>query len=274
MGRSDQSPPEWIDELPLDPGASVHAMGTRALDPDRWLQALAGDDALRSEKRHILERHHDDVAGILDGFAGPVRYAVEAIAPRVGLDLVEGTLEEVSIATAEDLCVLSPVDGRWVLVGGAVCFPSMWRLPDKLGLSIARVHHPVPRYAEELEMRVDRFLDRMQATRPVWRRNWFVHDVPDLFLPRPIHHEEAVEVPDGLWLRSERQSLVRLTEGVIVFSIRTEQVPLRVVGSRPDVALRMQAAVAAWPPDIVAYRGAAGWRDELEAWLGDAGASG
>jgi hypothetical protein len=67
---------------------------------------------------------------------------------------------------------------------------------------------------------------------------------------------------------------VRLADDVIVFSIRTQQVPLRVVASRPDVALRMQAAVAAWPPDIVAYRGATGWRDEVAAWLGDTGARG
>jgi dimethylamine monooxygenase subunit A len=201
MGRSDQSPPDWLDELPLDPGASVHAMGTRTLEPERWLQTLAGDDARRSEKQHILERHHDDVVGVLDGFTRPVQQAVEEIARRVGLDPVDRSLEDVSMATAEDLCVLSPVDARWVLVGGAVCFPSMWRLPDKLGLSIGRVHDPVPRYAEELEVRVDRFFDRMPLLRPVWRRNWFVHDVPDLFLPRPIHHDEPVEVPDGLWLR-------------------------------------------------------------------------
>ena len=265
--------PAWLDELPLDVGPAVHAMGTRALDPAMWLRPLAGDDELCSAKRIVLAEHRSDVVAMLDGSEQPVGRAVEAIAHRIGVEVVEGSVEEVAPATAEDLCILSPLDGRWVLVAGVVCFPSMWRLPDKLGLSMARVHEPVPRYVEELEARVDRFLDRLPVGRPAWRRNWFVHDVPDLFLPAPAHGPRPVDVPDGLWLRSERQTLMRVGEDVIVFSIRTQQAPLRVVELRPHLARRMGAAVAAWPDDIVRYRGAIPWRDEVAEWLAQRGAT-
>lgn len=265
--------PAWLDELPLDGGTAVHAMGTRSLDPALWLRSLPGDDELRAAKRSILAEHHDEVVAMLEGFAQPVGRAVEAIAHQIGVELVHGSMEEVARSTAEDLCILAVVDGRWLLVAGVVCFPSMWRLPDKLGLSIAAVHEPVPRYAEELEVRVDRFFDRLPPGRPVWRRNWFIHDVPDLFLPAPVHHDAPVDVPDGLWLRSERQTLMRVAADVVVFSIRTQQSPLRVVEVRPDLAHRIGVAVAAWPQDIVSYRGAAAWRDEVAEWLALPGAS-
>lgn len=266
------NPPAWLDELPLDVGTSVHAMGTRALDPVLWLRSLPGDEEMCAAKVSVLAEHHDDVVAMLDEFAQPVGRAVATIADQIGVELVQGTLEEVARSTAEDLCAVALVDGRWVLVAGVVCFPSMWRLPDKLGLSIARVHEPVPRYAEELEVRVDRFFDRLPVGRPVWRRNWFIHDVPDLFLASPVHRDAPVDVPGGLWLRSERQTLMRVAADVVVFSIRTEQLPLRVLELRPDLAHRIGAAVAAWPVDVVAYRGAAAWRDEVAAWLAHTGA--
>ena len=75
-------------------------------------------------------------------------------------------------------------------------------------------------------------------------------------------------MPEELWLRSERQTLHRLENtDSILFTIRTQQVPLAVVAERPDVAHRMAAAIRAWSPDLLAYRGAGGWRDAALAWL-------
>ena len=265
----ESQPPSWLDELPLEVGASVHAMGTRALDSDAWLSPLAGDAELIALKRTILGGHRADVAAALPGHDATMRRVAATISERLGHATSEPSFEDVALSTAEDLCVLGAIDGHWVLVGGVVCFPSMWRLPDKLGLSISRVHDPVPRYADELEVRVDRFLDRLPESRPVWRRNWFIHDVDDLFLPRPVGGAEGVHVPDGLWLRSERQTLMRVEPDAIVFTIRTQQVPLRVVEHRPDIAARMRAAVDGWPDDIAAYRGASEWRTAVVDWLGD-----
>ena len=160
-------------------------------------------------------------------------------------------------------------DGGWHLDAGVVCFPSMWRLGDKLGAPMAEVHGPVPAYADELADRVDRFLDRLE--RPVWRRNWFVHDSDELHLPDPPPPRD-VEVPGGLWLRSERQTLRPLPRSSgTLFTIRTQQAPLDVLAERPDVAARLAEAMAAWSPDLVAYRGAGRWRDEVVAWLSGLG---
>ena len=126
------------------------------------------------------------------------------------------------------------------------------------------MHEPVPAYAEELAARVDRFVDRLRPDRPVWRRNWLVHDTDELHLPEPPEPRPGAP----LWLRSERQTLRRLPEtGAVLFTIRTQQAPLSVLAERPDLAGRMADAIEAWSPELVAYRGADRWRAEAVAWL-------
>ena len=254
-------------------------MGTRALARDGWL--LGGPDvpAQLAEKRRVLASHHAEAV-----IAPP---GTEAAAAEL-LDAVSGTrnelhpLDEAGRLVAEDLCLLTRDrddrddrgDGGWVLAGGSVCFPSHWRLADKVGRPVAEVHAPVPRYAAELASRVDRFLDRLRPDRPAWRRNWTVHQSPELFVPVPPPPPDppvtAGDAGDRLWLRSERQTLRRLPRsGAIVFGIRTQQVPLRVVAGRPGLCRRLAAALASWPDELVAYRGGEALRRPLLAWLAE-----
>jgi hypothetical protein len=137
----------------------------------------------------------------------------------------------------------------------SLCFPSYWRLGDKVGRPLGDVHGPVAHYADELAAKVDAFLARLRPDRPVWRRNWSVHDDPAYFLPDPTPPRQ-VEPPEGLWLRSERQTLRRLaTPDAVLFTIRTQQVPLDALAERPDVAHRLAAAIDAWSPQMREYKG-------------------
>jgi hypothetical protein len=157
-------------------------------------------------------------------------------------------------------------DGAPHLDAASLCFPSYWRLADKLGRPLADVHAPVAHYADELAAKVDGFLARLRPDRPVWRRNWIIHDDPSYFLPEPTPPVD-VDPPDGLWLRSERQTLRRLTSAdAVLFTIRTQQVPLAVLAERPDIAHRMAATIDAWSPELRAYKGAHGATAAL-AWL-------
>ena len=263
-------------------------MGTRGLAADEWLAWSAGDPEVAEQlalKQVLLDQHHDEIAVSLG--TPEVRTAsletAELIATAVGRPVPAhpaDPLEAAALLIADDVCVLVHRDGAWRLDAGVVCFPSMWRLRDKLGLPLAEVHGPVPAYATELAARVDRFLDRLPADRGAWRRNWFIHDRPDLYLPAPVEPTETSEpaeltvsaaptrVPEGLWLRSERQTLRRLpSTGSIVFTIRTQQVPLATVAESTDIAARMAKAIGAWSDELRAYRGARSWADEVVAWL-------
>lgn len=262
--------PAWLDELSLEPGPPWLAMGTRGLPPDAWLLPDADRDRDLRWKADILAAHPADAFAALDS---PV---VDAASQEV-LDLVVAAtdaspdttkhpLDAAGRLVQEDLCLLVERDGAPHLDAASLCFPSYWRLRDKLGRPLTAVHEPVAHYAEELAARVDRFLARLRPDRPVWRRNWSIHDDPTYWLPDPTP-PRPVDPPAGLWLRSERQTLHRLsTPGTILFTIRTQQVPLAVLADRPDVAHRMAAAIAAWSPDLVAYKGGHGAVAALD-WL-------
>jgi len=252
--------PAWLDELPLQPGPPWIAMSTHHLDLASWL--IADDDLERDlvRKAVLLEERHGEVFGALDTTAvGAASLEVlELVLDVVGHAAISSDLHPLDAAgrlVQEDLCLIVVRDGAPHLDAASLCFPSYWRLADKLGRPLADVHGPVAHYADELGAKVDSFLQRLSPARPVWRRNWSVHDDPSYFLPDPTP-PRAVEPPDGLWLRSERQTLRRLsTPDAVLFTIRTQQVPLGVLGERPDVAHRLADAIAAWSPEMRAYKG-------------------
>lgn len=261
--------PDWLDELALDPGPPWLGMGTRGLDPSGWLVIDEDRDRDLAEKARLLADRHDEVFAALDTPAvrsgSEDTLAMVVAATGLAPDRALHPLDAAGRLVQEDLCLLVLRDGAPHLDAASLCFPSYWRLADKLGRPLGDVHGPVAHYADELADKVDRFLARLPADRPVWRRNWSIHDDPSYFLPVATP-PRAVDPPEGLWLRSERQTLRRLpTPDVVLFTIRTQQVPLSVLAERPDVAHRMAAAIAAWSPELLAYKGghgapaAAGW---------------
>ena len=253
-------------------------MGTRALDPSRWL--LVDDDWMpqRTHARDLLVARRDDVLRTdpaLDDAAAEVgdrlhRWLAEH-APHV-LDPGEDRdpLAAARASVAEDLCLLTRAAAdadRWVLAAGAVCFPSYWRLAEKVGRPLGDVHEPVPGYAPTLALRVDTFLGRLRPGQGVHRRNWSIHDSRELFVPEHRDSGERAGPATDRWLRTEHQTLVGLDCGAVVFTIRTQQVPLRdVVAHRPDVAAALAAAVRGWTDAQWAYKGRAIDTNLLE-WL-------
>jgi hypothetical protein len=74
-----------------------------------------------------------------------------------------------------------------------------------------------------------------------------------------------------VWLRSEYQTLRRLPRSqTILFTIRTQQVPLGALAARPDVARRMADALAAYPDDLRRSRLPSGGAKAVLARLRDA----
>ncbi|HEV3225486.1 MAG TPA: DUF3445 domain-containing protein [Acidimicrobiales bacterium] len=181
-----------------------------------------------AEKRRILDQHRDDVLAAVD-------------------DVLLAPLERAALRVEEDLCVL--VDAR--LAGGCVCAPSHWRLRDKLGLPITEVHQRVPGYRAELASKVDAFLRRLTTATVVGRRNFTVHERPDLYAPVAPDHL-GVD-PSDQWLRSERQTLRRLPRSdAVLFTIRTQQVQLKDLDE--EVRRRLGARLRAEPDELIAYR--------------------
>src|SRR5262245_3096503 len=195
-------------------------MGLSRIDESEWLVV---DERFEEEialKRSLLRDHRDEVLLTVPGFDTAAacaellrmlgengRYSAR-FSPEFG-----GSLEAAALSVQEDLCVLLPdAGGRLVLAAACVCFPSHWRLADKMGKPAWDIHGPVPRYDDELAKKVDTFLDRLRPPSVMKRRNWTIHESPELFAPHSPAEADPSIPPEDLWLRSERQTLRRLPE--------------------------------------------------------------
>jgi Protein of unknown function (DUF3445) len=268
--------PGWLGELTLPTEAPWLPMGARALRAGSAFQTDGpGFDQLRARKLELLASAHREVSVELPDFAAPISEASHHVADVTGRPIQDNrpVLEAAALLVAEDLVVLVRALGAWRMVAAVVCFPSHWSPASKLGLPVASIHQPVPRYAEELSDRVDRFLDHLAPERVVWRRNWTVHASPELHAPRPVPVSAPV-APADHWLRSERQTLTLLPlTGAILFAIRTEQVRLAALQDQPYVACRLAAAVRSSPPDLARYRFGGIDREGVASWLESSRAS-
>jgi hypothetical protein len=279
------------------------AMGLKALDLREWIEVDADfADQLAERRRLLEERHHEVCAALPEAAAGeaevlelllehlparfPDRYRrtdgrICNLVTGERFELVRWTgapLELAGRLVQEDLCLLQGGAAAYRLVAGVLCFPSHWRLADKLGRPLAEIHEPVPGFAEGLAATVDRFFGNLQAARPVWRVNWSLVDTPQLFLP-PEHRAarkaiSAARAGRQLWLRVERQTLRRLPRsGDVLFGIRTHLAPLADAIDGPVAAQALATRVREMPPAMAAYKGIAAIREPLLSWLAERAAA-
>jgi len=212
-------------------------------------------------KQRLLAERHDDVFNALPA----TEDACSEILDEIGIGnrpLFRRVhpLEEAALLVQEDLCVL--VDG--VLVAGCVCFPSHWRLADKIGRPVTEIHARVPGYDTELASKVDTFLARLPRDTVMARRNFTIHERADLFAP-DIPPLLGVP-PSEQWLRSERQTLSRLPEtGAVLFTIRTQQTQLG--GLSGEIRSKLAARLRAEPEQLIAYRDLTDRLPVLIDWL-------
>ena len=126
----------------------------------------------------------------------------------------------------EDLCLMQDRDGQSVLTGAILCFPASWTLDEKLDRPMTSIHAPVKHYSEDIARRVQRLFDAIRPEQPLWRANALVYDDATLHQPRREGQRRPRPVA-GLYLRSERQCLLRLpVSRAVVFSIHTYVVPV------------------------------------------------
>ena len=155
-----------------------------------------------------------------------------------------------------------------------MCFPSNWRLADKIGKKLAEVHGPVPGYAEKLAAPVDRFFKNLSADAITRRANWLIHATPELF--QAGHKLDAATAAaitsanagEKLWLRVERQTLRRLPQsGAVLFTIRTHLTQLGQAICGGKSARDLAAVIRSMPDAVAHYRQVNAFRPALLGWL-------
>ncbi len=174
----------------------------------------------------------------------------------------------------EDLCIIQQAEDGPRFTAALLCFPSRWRLHDKLGKPLAAVHGPVPLYADRLARPVDRFMRHVKPGHIAQRLNWSLLDDPALFQTAGKWREgvnptiTAENAGAMINLRVERQTLRRLpTSDAVLFGIRVHVYTLEKVITTPALATRLADAVNNLPPEIGHYKSLSTFRMALQEWL-------
>lgn len=159
---------------------------------------------------------------------------------------------------------------RFIVVGGCVCFPSTWRLTDKLGQTVDQVHHPVPQLNAALGPQIDRLLAKLRPGKCLVRSNWGICRSPELN-QHPERNLPPIELPvrlENAWLRREDQCLFALPKtGGIVFGIRVTHTSWSDVRADRDVARSVARHLRTMPRDMLDYKRLAEVREDLAELL-------
>lgn len=275
MGLAVLAPGEsWID---ADADWARDLREKRRLLASERAQVLATLPGSEPAQREVLARVAEHLVAQHPTLARARGRCIELLALEESVDLDDpdaAAIESAARLVQEDLCVMERGDAGWCLTAAAVCFPTRWDMPSKLGLPMGAIHDVVPGYRERVAASADRFFDAM-APGPVFRRaNWSLLDDPALFQPvarRGGERNIAIDganAGDAIWLRIERQTLQRLSQtGAILFTIRIHRAPLRVLARDPAGAAALAASVRSMDPDLARYKAMALVRDPALAYL-------
>ena len=265
------------------------SMGLRTMNPEEWIEIDEHYDAELVQKRDLLDQRRAEVFAALpqglDASQEVLTKLVDHLPARfpdrfpetIPIDGSRHPLEVASRLVQEDLAVMSPQDGQWILTAASICFPSRWDLAVKIGADMHGIHRPVPHYEERIGAATDAMFDKLTPDRPVWRINWTVLDSPELFQPsatgrkaRTQKRWTAEEFGAAMYFRTERQTLWKLPKsGAILFTIRTYRESLSSLDRRyPEFREHLGQTLVTTSAATRQYKGwAPMWADLME-WTG------
>jgi dimethylamine monooxygenase subunit A len=274
---------EWIE--------SDHLLGAylaekKRLYTDDWFNVFAAVDGIKDAQSEVLElltdylpkrfpetyRRVGDVMRIAD---------LPEVKLGPGLRRDDGSvLEPLAVAgqlVQEDFVIMGRSPEGWRLAAASLCFPSAWKLREKIGKLMHEVHGPVPGFNGGTRNAglIERMFDNLRVEQPVIRWNWTVFGEATLHLPAAENSMTRRfgdgEIAENVFLRLERQTLRKLPRsGEILFTIRTHVDPVEVLERHPDGAELKRAIadqVRALTPEELGYKGLTHERDKLLARL-------
>ena len=240
-------------------------LGLRPGDARAFFSASAENAALLAERGRWLDAAPADYAQLLP-YGAELLEDAAGLAAEFGVQ-TGGGLIELGRAWEPDFVLLS---GEMRVVGGVVCFPSAWALPEKLGRTLDETHGPVPGLNAALAPRIHAALAKLAPGAAWERENWgLARDAERNHHPaRPRRRLDESITRDEVWLRVERQCLARLPRtGGLLFGIRLVIVPLGIVLAQPEAADGLRRSLESMPEEMAVYKGLARARSTVLSWI-------
>ncbi|HSF63720.1 MAG TPA: DUF3445 domain-containing protein [Paracoccaceae bacterium] len=256
--------PVLQSHLPFAPWADPRTRrlpGILPMDPADWLRVDDAYGAQMALRDRLIATREGEVHALLPMAAEAAAELYETVLPMLpalgfapvagGMRRPDGVVVALDPARPlitlgrlcqNDFCLMQPDGaGEHLLSGAILCFPAGWRLAEKIGRPMMRIHLPVEKYTEEVGRRVQRLLDAVRPGAPLWRANAHLSRAP-LFNLLSEDGPRDAGTGDLPFVRSERQVLWRLpVTGAVVFSIHTWVV------RRADLTPAQAAALAEHP---------------------------
>ena len=250
---------------PVDPRGNRLSVGLRTLDLQNWFEfddyyaeEIAEKIRLDAANAEVFAQLPEGKLGV-DEFLDLATENLHTFHPERFKPF--NSLLEISKVVQEDICIMTNIEGKWILTAAVLYAPSRWKLFDKIGKSLEGIHQPVPGYQEQIGNAVEVTFDKLTADRSMWRANWTLLDNATRFQPTPPSAEnqlkiEGANLDEQIFFRVERQTLRKMPEsGDIVFTIRTYVTPLGSVLQEIETPEKLLEAIKTMEPEHVAYKG-------------------
>lgn len=234
-------------------------MGLRLGDAASFWNDWSVNGSIAAERRHWLATAPEWYAGCLP----------EGLAARAE---AQEWMRSFSAQPEPDWVLMSAgTTGEPTVVAGEVVFPSVWSLPDKLGLPMSSVHAHVPDLNQHLGRSIHNFLTHLKVGYTWQRENWGLAGDNNL-----NHHpsQDFLKLrldarPEITWIRLEHQCLTRLSiSDCILFGIRVTCHKLDEVARIPGMTERITRAIRTMPETVAQYKGILHARDSLLKTMG------
>ena len=250
--------------------------------PPLYYRSLPQSHGAQAELRdwvidHLVSQHGAHFA-VRDG---KLHCAIDGISHDIAPHGVE-PLAALSNMIEEDFILIQTVDGRDMLTAAANAFTTSGRIVASVGQHMPWAHEPVPRLNAQLGPRIDRIIANVKEGAPVERFNWAITPIGSRLFPDDPHAanlraaeavaEELSRHPERcggtLWLRSERQTLLRLPHtGAIAFSIYSYSDPLDSIADAPESLAAIATLLEAYHPDRLRYAAMTALREPVLKWI-------
>jgi heme-dependent oxidative N-demethylase alpha subunit-like protein len=241
------------------------SIGITPLRPEAFFANQGNKDLIRRRQGLLQERpelYAQAVKRAVDwqSFVSSVRQWEPAVSGE--------NIQSLGASWEPDFVVLERNEPNQVL-GGCVCFPSGWSLPEKIGKSLFATHAPVPGMNLVLAPKIGQFISRLDSTRCFQRTNWGLTGsrTLDQHPHRGIPPISAATDPATVDLRIEWQALIGLPGDLVLFGIRVFHVPLSRVCATPKLAELLAENLVSMPSAVAAYKRLADCRAHLIIYL-------
>ena len=264
----------WRDP-PWRGGKGGYRMALRPIEAARWLPDPISTTE-RARKLALLADPttlvHAELEASLPGqqlvLAAVERHLRSSAPATPGID---SPLVRAALLVPDDLCLMQREADRYRLTAACVCSPSYWHLADKIGRTLDGIHAPVPTLNAKLAATMAQFFDRLPADAVFERRNWLIHRDDTPYHPTPeswpaVDRDDVAE----LFMRSERQTLRRLDETSIAFTIRVSCHRLGEIVGYPNAMRDLLTAFDAMDADERSASGYVRYGAAVTAYLRDA----